>query len=101
MMSDKEACGYMDETMRLFDLYKEKYTLEINKKHKEVAMKVSSRSGEIYLSCCCRKGASSYLLPAAPTRYGDCPDITGGTMNLKGNCRRGWGRLGMSSSLGG
>jgi len=30
----------MDETMRLFDLYKKKYTLEIDRKHKEIEMKV-------------------------------------------------------------
>ena len=40
MVVDKEACGYMDETMRLFEMYKEKYTLGIERKHKEIEMKV-------------------------------------------------------------
>jgi hypothetical protein len=42
MMSDKEASGYMDETMRLFDLYKKKYTIAIERKHKEIEIKVFS-----------------------------------------------------------
>jgi len=29
---DKEACGYMDETMRLFEMYKEEYSHEIEAK---------------------------------------------------------------------
>jgi hypothetical protein len=43
MVVDKEAGGYMDETMRLFDMYKEKYTLGIERKHKEIEMKVSTQ----------------------------------------------------------
>ena len=46
-MSDKEASVYMDETLRLFDLYKEKYTIEIERKHKEIEIKVSSNPEEI------------------------------------------------------
>jgi hypothetical protein len=39
-MIDLESGRFMDETMHLFDVYKTKHIVEIERKHKEINVKV-------------------------------------------------------------
>jgi hypothetical protein len=40
LMVDLESGGFMDETMNLFDVYKAKHINEIERRHKEINVKV-------------------------------------------------------------